>query len=280
VTTAPERRGFTLIELLVVIAIIAILAAMLLPALTRAKDAADLTVCRNNLHQLGIAFSLYVLDTEMYPGNYTAADPAVRLRGWEENLAKYGIKSPSFATSRVRNQPLHRIPPGSTTLSCPGYVKAKGIYTNDSGAYGYNQGGVSARPQRAMDPTHRNQLGLTGEDLGPLSRGGGWTAVGTVRPIRENEVRNPAQMIEAGDAALYLADPHTLTGFDDLSYGIVSGPLVPRFGELAQRRHHGRINIAFCDGHVNLFKTEKIFDSESPSVRSLWNNDNQPHPEL
>ena len=91
---AKRNLSFTLIELLVVIAIIAILAAMLLPSLNKARESARNVACINNLKQLGMGMAVYLSDSkECFPRAETPA-PAGDPCTWASNLYSYIGGSP------------------------------------------------------------------------------------------------------------------------------------------------------------------------------------------
>src|SRR5215469_7901844 len=83
---ASREQAFSLIELLVVIAIVAILAALLLPVLSRSKEQAQSASCQNHLHQMGLALAMYVSEHNIYPPGLGVGSPS---ETWPDLLAPY-----------------------------------------------------------------------------------------------------------------------------------------------------------------------------------------------
>jgi prepilin-type N-terminal cleavage/methylation domain-containing protein/prepilin-type processing-associated H-X9-DG protein len=250
-----HQRAFTLIELLVVIAIVALLASLLLPAMSRAKAMAQLIRCKGNLQQMGLAMSLYADDFDYFAPNSWDYDGqrTPRFDFWFDFIKPY--------TSHDWTDPLY---------NCPGFRVQKPRPVNEFernasiiyGDYGHNTSGVT---------TIREGLGL-GKDI---------LAVGVFAFVKESSVRVPHDMIGLGDGYSNSADGSNLIMGLSFMPGWRSGNMEQhmRARELTRRRHTGAFNIWFVDGHIEHLKPGKLFGKRADELKR-WNRDNQAPQEL
>jgi prepilin-type N-terminal cleavage/methylation domain-containing protein/prepilin-type processing-associated H-X9-DG protein len=144
ISSARQRGGFTLLELLVVVAIIAVLAAMLFPAVQRLREMANRTRCVNNLHQIGVALNSHFTTHQYFPTN-GAVLPPNGVAGPGPTYYQYGLSSfpggpapytymwgMGDPTQGPKNQP------GSWAYAILPYMEETNTFGNDSRTYGNN----------------------------------------------------------------------------------------------------------------------------------------------
>ena len=233
-----RRRAFTLIELLVVIAIIAILAALLLPALGRAKDKAKTTQCLNDMKQLQLCYQMYVGDNkDLLPLNFVNNPPG----NWIMDHAQSAVNG-----NAIKTGVLYQYNTSLDIYRCPANLKTITATTLDPGPPIVHPGDIV--PQ---DRTYSIEYSLGGNAASSVN--GPWTLT---RSITFNSYSESTQ-IQRPTAKIVFCEEAQAT-LDDGEFGLYplvnSTVAVNTWWNLPANRHNNGCNFTFLDGHAEYYK--------------------------
>ncbi len=222
-------RAFTLIELLVVIAIIAILAAMLLPALNRAKLKAQQASCFNNLKQLTLGFMMYLDSNQnVFPGAASRNTYGFHVEDWiywRTNLPAYPVtKSPIVVPLGSTSSNVFRCPADKDDRERLKILDGNGPYYY---SYSLNSYGLGGSP--------RQNLGMSS-----VNDNGAWY------PFKATSIKNPARKIMLAEEQTSY-QPNEMS---DYNGGIINDGRWVGGSDVLTSRHSKKANVAFGDGHV------------------------------
>ncbi len=252
-----ERRSegtnaFTLIELLVVIAIIAILAAMLLPALSNARERARQTSCMNNMRQVGLGVMMYARDFDEYVP-YTNLDTSESRGVWFRLISMQ--RGSAFDHGHIDNR-------SGRLLACPSEGRfTYWISNNVEYAWKAEAGSVSV-PTRAGSRFHAPGttaiLEIRGGHYAYEMRAGYRMANGTwFRPVaRLHHVLRPDKKAIVGEGDPEAPDANVIYQFGAAQIG--------SYPERMAYRHNERANFLFFDGGVGSATHEEYWEKYEP----------------
>jgi len=273
--THQPREGFTLIELLVVVAVIALLAALLLPALSQAKAKARRIECMNHLHQMGIALQLYVNDYHKYPfylnelgwGSPSGPSDGADEWHWQGSLQPY--YKTLWWTNRAYQCPGFQLTSYGDTSSRPDLLNGA-----NNCSYAYNIFGTDRFLLQPLPPGSRI-LGL-GAGLWTSHNGTGELSIQGVA-VSESAVMAPSEMFAMTDSRVFVVPPSSQPwAYDYNMLGLSPLGTVPH-QDRGIARHGQSYNVARCDGQVTSLKRLTWLDPRKTGQN--WNNDHDPHPE-
>jgi prepilin-type N-terminal cleavage/methylation domain-containing protein len=257
----PERAAFTLIELLVVIAIVALLVGLMIPALTKAKEANRAAVCKNHLHQLVVANNVYASEDarRRLPGSNGMCEPWTGSDSWY-----YNTKTGTLYKARALNSDRAWYCPSDGRRRNTDLVTTHKTHSTKSTTY-------SAAEGYTYSFTLNGQTGMTAEDMQTYVANTGWisgytygqtqgpTAGGSAIPGQPiDSFKYPSKMIVYCEENTGFVTQADVGG---LNWYCINDPTMTN-RDVVEGRHVTVSQVGFLDGHA----------AGIPHKINLWND--------